>query len=88
MHLGDVSCKTPYTIFIFIMGNADLPEVVTSRPEESLESEPNGTLKLTWYRTVLFQASIVGICAFLAPGLFNTMQSTGAGGQQTPYLVM
>lgn len=31
---------------------------------------------------------MVGFCAFLAPGLYNAMQSTGAGGQQTPYLVM
>lgn len=44
--------------------------------------------KRTWYRRVFFQATIVGLCAFLAPGLYNAMQSTGAGGQQTPYLVM
>lgn len=41
-----------------------------------------------WYRQVFFQATVVGMCAFLAPGLYNAMQSTGAGGQQTPYLVM
>ncbi|KAL2207087.1 hypothetical protein CC79DRAFT_1383177 [Sarocladium strictum] len=41
-----------------------------------------------WYRQVFFQATVVGLCAFLAPGLYNAMQSTGAGGQQTPYLVM
>jgi hypothetical protein len=41
-----------------------------------------------FYRRVLFQATVVGICAFLAPGLWNAMQSTGAGGQQSPYLVM
>lgn len=41
-----------------------------------------------WYRGVFFQATIVGFCAFTAPGLWNAMQSVGAGGQQTPYLVM
>jgi hypothetical protein len=41
-----------------------------------------------WYRGVFFQASVVGFCAFTAPGLWNAMQSVGAGGQQTPYLVM
>ena len=41
-----------------------------------------------WYRGVLFQATVVGFCAFTAPGLWNAMQSVGAGGQQTPYLVM
>ncbi|KAL0938550.1 DUF895 domain membrane protein [Colletotrichum truncatum] len=44
--------------------------------------------KRTWYRTVFFQATVIGLCAFFAPGLYNAMQSTGAGGQQTPYLVM
>ncbi|KAL4784579.1 major facilitator superfamily domain-containing protein [Aspergillus varians] len=41
-----------------------------------------------FYRRVFFQATVVGLCAFLAPGLYNAMQSTGAGGQQSPYLVM
>lgn len=41
-----------------------------------------------WYRGVFFQATVVGLCAFAAPGLWNAMQSVGAGGAQTPYLVM
>lgn len=41
-----------------------------------------------WFRGVFFQATVVGFCAFTAPGLWNAMQSVGAGGQQTPYLVM
>ncbi|OBR09791.1 Duf895 domain membrane protein [Colletotrichum higginsianum IMI 349063] len=52
------------------------------------EAEIPGTTKRTWYRTVFFQATVIGLCAFFAPGLYNAMQSTGAGGQQTPYLVM
>ncbi|EHY58949.1 hypothetical protein HRR83_001788 [Exophiala dermatitidis] len=42
----------------------------------------------SWFRGVFFQATVVGFCAFGAPGLWNAMQSVGAGGQQTPYLVM
>ncbi|KAL4960104.1 major facilitator superfamily domain-containing protein [Aspergillus stella-maris] len=45
-------------------------------------------IKGPFYRQVFFQATVVGLCAFLAPGLYNAMQSTGAGGQQSPYLVM
>ncbi|TDZ58524.1 UNC93-like protein 2 [Colletotrichum trifolii] len=45
-------------------------------------------VKRTWYRTVFFQATVIGLCAFFAPGLYNAMQSTAAGGQQTPYLVL
>ncbi|KPI38256.1 UNC93-like protein 2 [Cyphellophora attinorum] len=41
-----------------------------------------------WRYGVLFQATVVGLCAFAAPGLWNAMQSVGAGGQQTPFLVM
>ncbi|KAF4123122.1 DUF895 domain membrane protein [Geosmithia morbida] len=44
--------------------------------------------KYHWFRGVFFQATIVGIAAFAAPGLWNAMNSVGAGGQQTPYLVM
>jgi hypothetical protein len=59
-------------------------EIATSTPvSEVIPSE-----KYSWYRGVFFNASVVGIAAFGAPGLWNAMQSVGAGGQQTPYLVM
>ncbi|KAL4873981.1 hypothetical protein BDV12DRAFT_205394 [Aspergillus spectabilis] len=62
------------------MGNADL----------SVDAGPMGEVpeKSGFYRRVFFQATVLGFCAFLAPGLYNAMQSTGAGGQQSPYLVM
>ncbi|KAF3061633.1 UNC93-like protein 2 [Daldinia childiae] len=44
--------------------------------------------KYSWYHGVFFNATVVGISAFAAPGLWNAMNSVGAGGQQTPYLVM
>ncbi|KAH6975168.1 major facilitator superfamily domain-containing protein [Ilyonectria sp. MPI-CAGE-AT-0026] len=44
--------------------------------------------KYNWFRGVFFQATVVGISAFAAPGLWNAMNSVGAGGQQTPFLVM
>jgi hypothetical protein len=58
----------------------------------SVSSEVHGEVaqdgKYKWYRGVFAQATIVGCCAFAAPGLWNAMQSVGAGGAQTPYLVM
>ena len=51
-------------------------------------SDIEGAKPYQWYRGVFFQATVVGFCAFVAPGLWNAMQSVGAGGQQTPYLVM
>ncbi|GJC89988.1 hypothetical protein ColLi_12826 [Colletotrichum liriopes] len=56
--------------------------------DTALEAGVTGNTNRTWYRTVFFQATVIGLCAFFAPGLYNAMQSTGAGGQQTPYLVM
>ncbi|KZL63250.1 duf895 domain membrane protein [Colletotrichum incanum] len=56
--------------------------------ETALEAGVSENTNRTWYRTVFFQATVIGLCAFFAPGLYNAMQSTGAGGQQTPYLVM
>jgi hypothetical protein len=66
------------------MGNdIGVQEIVAELP-----SSATLPAKRIWYRRVFFQATIVGFCAFLAPGLYNAMQSTGAGGAQTPYLVM
>ncbi|KAF5492474.1 UNC93-like protein [Colletotrichum siamense] len=68
-----------------------LPHEETSQTTPDAEVatiEEKSHTKRTWYRTVFFQATVIGLCAFFAPGLYNAMQSTGAGGQQTPYLVM
>ncbi|GAA6015701.1 hypothetical protein JCM11491_002451 [Sporobolomyces phaffii] len=40
-----------------------------------------------WFHSVFFSVTIVGVCAFLAPGIWNSMSSLGAGGRQEPYLV-
>ncbi|KAI0125032.1 major facilitator superfamily domain-containing protein [Xylariales sp. AK1849] len=40
-----------------------------------------------WYHTTLFNAFVIGGVGFLAPGLWNAMNSLGAGGAQEPYLV-
>ncbi|GAA5915372.1 hypothetical protein JCM6882_000235 [Rhodosporidiobolus microsporus] len=46
-----------------------------------------GNAKRSVFRSVIVQAIIVGMCAFLSPGLWNSMNSLGAGGGQEPYLV-
>ncbi|KAH6676224.1 major facilitator superfamily domain-containing protein, partial [Halenospora varia] len=40
-----------------------------------------------WYRSTFYNALILGICNFLAPGIWGAMNSLGAGGAQKPYLV-
>ncbi|ETS86006.1 hypothetical protein PFICI_04031 [Pestalotiopsis fici W106-1] len=61
----------------------DAAQVQTEEPLPASSTE-----KYSWYRGVFFNATVVGIAAFAAPGLWNAMNSVGAGGQQTPYLVM
>ncbi|ORX51545.1 MFS general substrate transporter [Hesseltinella vesiculosa] len=43
--------------------------------------------KPRWYRSTMFNAFVIGLVGFCAPGLWNAMSSLGAGGQQSPYLV-
>jgi MFS family permease len=40
-----------------------------------------------WYRSTLYNAIILGLCNFLAPGIWGAMNSLGAGGEETPHLV-
>lgn len=40
-----------------------------------------------WYRTPIYNATILGFCSLAAPGLWGAMNSLGAGGAQEPYLV-
>lgn len=39
------------------------------------------------YRSPLFNVILVGLISFTQPGIWNALNSTGAGGQQEPYLV-
>ncbi|RMZ80404.1 hypothetical protein DV738_g2892, partial [Chaetothyriales sp. CBS 135597] len=40
-----------------------------------------------WYRSTLYNATILGLCNFAAPGIWGAMNSLGAGGEEEPYLV-
>ncbi|KAJ5104979.1 hypothetical protein NUU61_002326 [Penicillium alfredii] len=43
--------------------------------------------KRLWYRTTFFNAFVIGGVGFMAPGLWNAMNSLGAGGAQSPFLI-
>ncbi|SCV70843.1 BQ2448_3605 [Microbotryum intermedium] len=43
--------------------------------------------KVKWYRSTWFAALILGLANFSAPGIWGAMNSLGAGGQATPFLV-
>lgn len=73
-----------------IMPDNKQQDVIIHGPLSSREfaSQEPPTVAYNWQRGVFFNATIVGIAAFTAPGLWNAMQSVGAGGEETPYLVM
>jgi hypothetical protein len=59
----------------------------TSLPSESSEVAHPQDEKRIWYRSTLFNACIIGGVGFMAPGLWNAMNSLGAGGAQSPFLI-
>ncbi|KAI2615009.1 MFS general substrate transporter [Hypoxylon sp. NC1633] len=48
---------------------------------------PSGTKNIQFFRSMLFQIFVVGICAFSAPGIWSAMNGLGVGGSQSPNLV-
>ncbi|KIW62385.1 hypothetical protein PV04_10565 [Phialophora macrospora] len=62
--------------------------VITKHPElqdvreSSVQKHP-----VRWHRSTFYNATILGLCNFSAPGIWGAMNSLGAGGQEKPYLV-
>lgn len=40
-----------------------------------------------WYRSSFYNAFILGLCNFCAPGIWGAMNSLGGGGEESPWLV-
>ncbi|RAK80177.1 DUF895 domain membrane protein [Aspergillus fijiensis CBS 313.89] len=56
-------------------------------PSPSDPSPSHPPAKPKWYRSTTYNALILGLCNFLAPGLWTAMNSLGGGGSESPYLV-
>ena len=65
--------------------NGDWSHSVSETPSE--QNQPITKRKVKWYRSTLYNAIILGICNFCAPGIWGAMNSLGGGGQQDPWLV-
>ncbi|ETN43936.1 uncharacterized protein HMPREF1541_11067 [Cyphellophora europaea CBS 101466] len=61
---------------------AGVPQAGGGEGEEEL-----GLPKSRWYHSTLFNIILVGAISFTQPGIWAALNSTGAGGQQEPYLV-
>jgi MFS family permease len=55
------------------------------RSASTLTINKRGIVK--WYRSTFYNALILGLCNFLAPGIWGAMNSLGGGGDESPYLV-
>ncbi|KAE8153101.1 major facilitator superfamily domain-containing protein [Aspergillus avenaceus] len=68
--------------------SSEKPDVRSSDEEIGASSLPS-TQKypVKWYRSTIYNALILGLCNFLAPGIWGAMNSVGGGGLEKPYLV-
>ncbi|RDW85259.1 putative DUF895 membrane protein-2 [Coleophoma cylindrospora] len=64
------------------MAEEKTPEHTTGHQEI-----PPPIRKPKWNHSTFYNALILGICNFLAPGIWGAMNSLGAGGEEKPYLV-
>jgi len=69
------------------LNSAKKQDEVTDQAIPRAESPEHIPEKRTWYRTTLFNAFVIGTVGFMAPGLWNAMNSLGAGGAQSPFLI-
>ena len=64
-----------------------MAEQPLSRSVSSTDIAVENKEKRIWYHSTLFNAFIIGGVGFMAPGLWNAMNSLGAGGAQSPFLI-
>lgn len=55
-----------------------------SVPRPTSTSKADKSTEVTWYRSTWFNALVLGLCNFMAPGIWGAMNSLGGGGQQSP----
>lgn len=68
--------------------NVELGPVSTGSDGDNQQQITKPVSKFTrWYRSPLFNVIMVGLISFTQPGIWNALNSTGAGGAQEPYLV-
>jgi len=48
--------------------------------EEAVPTEVMEPVKVSFFRSTLWNTLVVGWASFLAPGIYNALASTGAGG--------
>ncbi|TQN71006.1 putative membrane protein [Colletotrichum shisoi] len=64
-----------------------MSDKASTAPDAAQATVRSERVAVKWYRSPFYNATILGMCSFAAPGLWGAMNSLGAGGAQEPYLV-
>ncbi|KIX09537.1 uncharacterized protein Z518_00617 [Rhinocladiella mackenziei CBS 650.93] len=65
----------------------NLPRRVNSIMLDPTTDQKTAGEEIKWYRSTFYNALILGLANFSAPGIWGAMNSLGAGGQASPHLV-
>ncbi|GAA5948922.1 hypothetical protein JCM3765_003952 [Sporobolomyces pararoseus] len=70
-------------------GSLKSDESLDDKNFDLVESAPTPATptRIVWYRSTWWSAIALGLCNFAAPGIWGAMNSLGAGGMATPFLV-
>ena len=55
--------------------------------QTSRAASPTKRVQVKWYRSTYYNAVILGLANFCAPGIWGAMNALGGGGEQSPWLV-
>ncbi|EGP86870.1 unnamed protein product [Zymoseptoria tritici ST99CH_1A5] len=66
---------------------SDAKEPATPSTHSAPSEQQQQKVKVKWYRSTVYNALILGICNFCAPGIWGAMNSLGGGGSQQPWLI-
>lgn len=82
--LARTSC-TSLTMSSIHPQDEKLPDEILGSREE--QDQPRNDYPVQWYRSTFYNALILGLCNFCAPGIWGAMNSLGGGGEETPWVV-
>ncbi|KAK4553794.1 hypothetical protein LTR86_008969 [Recurvomyces mirabilis] len=64
-----------------------LEKHLVTEPTITEQAAKHQTHPVKWYRSTFYNALVLGLCNFCAPGIWDAMNSLGGGGEESPWLV-
>jgi len=70
---------------------AQIEPYIEKQPATAVDDQSQDSaqahIPVKWYRSTFYNAIILGLCNFCAPGIWGAMNSLGGGGEESPWLV-